>query len=221
MVLVETSCAICGVALVPDHFRLLHPKYATFRARWWKILGLYFLTAFGIPITLGNIYTEIGEQLLTLEAIWLAYIFVSLALLVGARLWVEKHYRDIWKQEHPIGRLGLRVQITIEGHGSSNTLALPLGTVMGMLKGTDRGVYLGIQLDNAATVRDKLGEDLELSELAVRSRRGIRPLDEIITNNQLAFPVQIVKPAIPLNFNEASFDPSQAVYFALGEIKSL
>ena len=221
MVLVETSCAICGVDLVPDHFRLLHPKYATFRARWWKILGLYFLTAFGIPITLGNIYTEIGEQLLTLEAIWLAYIFVSLALLVGSRLWVEKHYRDIWKQEHPIGRLGLRVEIIIEGRGASNTLALPLGTVMGRLKGTDRGVYLAIRLDNPVTVRDNVGEDLELSELAVRSRRGTRPLDEIITSKQLTFPVRILKQAIPLSFNEPSFDPSQAVYFALGEIKSL
>ncbi len=90
---------------------------------------------------------------------------------------------------------------------------------MGRLKGTDRGVYLAIQLDKPIRVHDNFGEDWELNELAVRSRRGIRPLDDIITSEQLAFPVRILRPAIPLNFNGASFDPSQAVYSALGKIK--
>jgi hypothetical protein len=196
----------------------LHPEYAKFRRRFWILLVIYLVLLVAMPYISTPLLTQ-ADPLFT--PIILLYAFVGLAGLVGSRFWVEKHYRDIWKQAHPIGRLGLRVQITIEGRGASNTLALPLGTVMGRLKGTDRGIYLAIRLDNPLTVRDHLGEDLELSEFVVSSRRGIRPLDEIITSKQLTFPVQILKPAIPLNFNEPSFDLSQAAYSALGEIKRL
>ncbi len=212
----ETTCAICGVDLVPGHLRQLHPEYARFRSRFWILLVIYLVLLVAMPYISTPLLTQ-ADPLFT--PIILLYAFVGLAGLVGSRFWVEKHYRDIWKQAHPIGRLGLRVLITIEAAGASNTLVLPFGTVMGRLKGTDRGVYLAIQLDKPIRVRDNFGEDWELNELAVRSRRGIRPLDDIITSEQLTFPVRILRPAIPLNFNGASFDPSQAVYSALGKIK--
>ena len=97
----ETTCATCGVDLVPGHFRQLHPEYAKFRRRFWILLVIYLVLLVAMPYISTPLLTQ-ANPLFT--PIILLYAFVGLAGLVGSRFWVEKHghaYLGRWKR---IGR---------------------------------------------------------------------------------------------------------------------
>jgi len=217
---VERRCPICGTDIETGHFKHVHPEYAKARGMLWKLLGIYFVILLAIPYTVAPLLTGVDS---VLASVVLVYAFTGLVLMVGSRLWVERRYRRLWKQDHPISTSGLRVEITIEKNGKTGTPASLTGVVTAKLKGIDGKTYLAVRLDNPVRLDSQNGQEkTTASELAVTIRVwGLAPIDELIQSKRLASPVQILKPLIRLNPDNSVLDLSNAVYFSSGMIKRL
>ena len=216
----ETTCAICGADLEPDHFKQLHPQYAKFRRAFWTLLAIYLALLLAIPYGVARALS-LTESLL--NVIVLTYAFAGLVALLGPRLWLEKRGRDAWKRDHPISMSGLRVEIAFDQGGAESGSGLLTGTVTAKVKGTDGHTYLGVRLDHPFTiVGNSAQNEVMINELMVATRFRVQaPIDDIVQSKQSTNPVRILRPLVGLGSFDSLLDLSNAVSLGSGSIKRL
>src|SRR5438552_18663654 len=215
----ETTCAICGADLEPDHFKQLHPQYAKFRRAFWTLLAIYLALLLAIPYGIARALS-LTESLL--NAIVLTYAFAGLIALLCPRLWLEKRGRDDWKRDHPISMSGLRVEIAFDEGGAMSVSDLLTGTVTAKVKGTDGHTYLGVRLDHPLTIVTSAQEEVTINELVVATRSRVQaPIDESVQSKRWTIPVRILRPLADLGSYDSLLDLSNAVSLGSGSIRRI